>query len=132
MIKINQDLLTRKITVKINKILNISKSYKTSKIIMDFIKSLPKEKNTNFIPINIPIMETKLGIDEKTIRRHLKKLDKTGYIKKHKGKSNSLKIEILKELKVRELTSSQKISLFEGIEDYIRCFNLTIVNEELE
>lgn len=132
MIKINQDLLTQKVSIKTNKILNISKSYKTSKTIMNFIKSLPKEKNTNFIPINIPIMEAKLGIDERTIRRHLNTLEKTIYIKKHKGKSNSLKIEILKELSIKKLTDEQNDSLVEGIHDFIRQFNLSIVNEDIE
>lgn len=132
MIKVHQDLLTKKIIIKVNKTLNISKSYRTSKIIMSFINSLPKEKNTNFIPINISIIETKLDIDEKTVRRHLNKLEKTGYIKKHKGKSNLLKIEILKELDNKKLTSEQKDCLVTGIKDFLREFNLTLVNEEPE
>lgn len=132
MIKINQDLLTRKITLKINKILNISKSYKTSKTIVNFIKSLPKEKNTNFIPINIPIIEAELVINERTIRRHLNILERTGYIKKHKGESNSLKIEILKELSIKKLTDEQNDSLVKGVHYFIRQFNLSLVNEDIE
>ncbi len=132
MLTISQDVWTLKMSLKVKKNLNFSVGDRTSKKILDFIKRIPKEKNTNFIPINITIIALELGVNEKTVRRHLNKLQKKEYIKKYKGSSNSLKIKILKELDLKKITDAQRNLLIKRINNCIKKVNLTITNEQLE
>ena len=94
MYKIDKCPWTQEFIIRNEKKIKLSASYITAKKIMDFLLIQPREEDTNFILL--PFIETiakSVKRDRRTVIRYLKEWEEQKSIKKHKGKSNSIRIE---------------------------------------
>lgn len=124
---------SQQLFIKIEEKLKHSVSYKTGKKIMNFLLNQPREKGTNFIHVPlIKIIAKEIKKDKRTISRYFKEWEERGCIKRHKGKANAIKIEILNYYPYQETTKLQKTEFANKIVSFLKEANLTLINEESE